>query len=311
MMKMNRKLSPELRQVLTGLALNRTPGWNFPGNFLELSFDDVLADTARVSIVPGPHCTGTDGQSSFAALAVLADIGMAAAMRQEIGFSGRMATVSMTLQLTGAPLTGRLEAHGRMEGFLAGAATRQGMTRADIYAGGTLACCVSGSFIALGNKAGTAAMPMRKRGREAAVPPLEIAELTDEEKVVFDRASAAMDSGPLTFIDRFWGLLPVRNDGGASCDFPNGLHVGNRVGHTQGGVMLALAASTADAALDDGWHLAGVSSWYITPGTGAALRAEASIVHQGSRTAVVRSRVIDGQGKTVVESVTSHARAAR
>lgn len=72
----------ELRQVLKGLALNRRPGWNFPGNFFELSFDEVGPDSARLSIEPGVHCLDADTQMNLGALAVLADIGMAAGMRQ-------------------------------------------------------------------------------------------------------------------------------------------------------------------------------------------------------------------------------------
>jgi uncharacterized protein (TIGR00369 family) len=92
-------------------------------------------------------------------------------------------------------------------------------------------------------------------------------------------------------------------------EFANGLHVGNRVGHTQGGLTFALAATAAGVALDPEWHLVGISAWYVSPGTGATLRAEASVVHQGSLTAVVRTRVADPEGRTVLEAVTNHSRA--
>lgn len=304
--------APELHQVLKGLALNRQPGWNFPGNFLELSFDEVARASARVSIDPGPHCVDADGQMNLGAVAVLADIGMAAGMRQQVGLATRMATVAMSLQFTGAPRTGRLEAFGRFDGFFYGASGKQGLARAEIRAGETLVCTSSGSFMALGNREGTAPLPIRRRDIDAVAAPLAIEGLNDEEQVVFARAREALrPEGESSFVERFWGLLPQRNEGGASCEFANGLHVGNRVGHTQGGLTFALAATTASGALDRDWQLVGASAWYVSPGTGVSLRAQATIVHQGSLTAVVRARVCDPEGRTVLEAVTNHSRAAR
>jgi acyl-coenzyme A thioesterase PaaI-like protein len=40
------------------------------------------------------------------------------------------------------------------------------------------------------------------------------------------------------------------------------------------------------------------------------LRAESAIVHRGSLTAVVRTRISTTDGRTVLETMTQHARAA-
>jgi acyl-coenzyme A thioesterase PaaI-like protein len=303
--------TPELRQVLKGLALNRLPGWNFPGNFLELSFDEVTADRARVSIEPGPHCLDADGQVDLGAVGVLADIGMAASMREQVGFATRMATVAMEVQFTGMPLTGRLEARGRFDGFITGTAGQQGLARAEIRAGEALVCTASGSFMALGNREGMAPLPTRRRGVDPEMPPLALEELNEEERVVYARAEKALrvEAGT-SFIERFWGFLPQRTASGAACDFTNGLHAGNRVGHTQGGLTFALAATTAIGALDREWQLVGISAWYVSPGTGPLLRAESTIVHRGSLTAVVRTRISTPDGRTVLEAMTQHSRAA-
>jgi len=311
---------PELQQVLKGLALNRQPGWNFPGNFLEVSFDEVLLDSARLSVTPGPHCVNADGQVNIGAVSLLADIGMAVTLRRRVGMPTRMATVSMSLQFTGAPLAGRLESRGRLDGFFKDAAATQGMTRCEIYAGDTLVCTASGSFVALGNREGIAALPMRQQGVDAEAVPLALNELTQEEAAVYARAERALQAGadptrgtrgPRTFIDNFWGFLPQRVEGkGASCTFENGLHVGNRVGHTQGGITFGLAASTANGALGDGWRLGGISAWYLNPGTGPQLQADAEIVHQGGLTAVVNTRITDEKGRIVLEVVSNHVRVA-
>ena len=293
--------------MLKGLALNRQPGWNFPGNFLELSFDQMGPERARVSVEPGPHCVDRDGAINFGAFGVLADIGMAAGMRHQVGLGARMATVAMSVQLSGHPLAGTLSAASEFDGFVQGAAGKQGLSRAQIYAGGRLVATSSGTFMALGNRDATAPLPVRRRGEGPEVKPLLVDELSEQESDVYQRAEAALASGD-SFLDRFWGFLPVRNDLGATCEFPNGLHVGNRVGHTQGGLTFALAAKTAVGALDAEWALVGVSAWYVSPGTGPSLLAESTLVHQGSLTAVVRTQITDREGKRVMEAVTNHSR---
>ena len=306
---MQNDAAPELLQVLRGLALNRQPGWNFPGKFLELSFDELGAASARLSMAPGPHCNDRDGQVNLGALAVLADIGMAAGMRQQVGMGTRMATVAMSLQLTGAPAPGPLESRGEFDGFIAQAAGKQGLARSRIYAGRTLVATCTGSFMALGNRDATAPLPTRRRGEGPPVMPLAVDELNDDERDVYGRALRALDAANgASFIDRFWGFEPQPRKDGAACDFPNALHVGNRVGHTQGGLTFALAAKTAAVALGGEWRLVGISAWYVSPGTGPMLRAESTTLHQGSLTAVVRSRVTGEGGRLVLEAVTHHAR---
>src|SRR5262245_30167346 len=105
------RLDPILARVLRAIAANRTPGFNFPGYFLELSFDRVEADRAVASLDTGPHDTDASGQMDIGALALLADMALAAALRDSVGATARLATVAMQIQLTGAPRTGRITAN--------------------------------------------------------------------------------------------------------------------------------------------------------------------------------------------------------
>lgn len=299
----------ERLQVLQGLALNRTPGWNFPGNFIELSFDEVAPEAARVSVEPGPHVLDRDGQLSLGAVGIAADVAMAVAMRGQVGLDARMATVAMALQFTTAPRRGRLEAASRFDGFVEGLQSRQGLARAEITCGGALLATGSATFVSFGNRDATAPLPMRRRGAEPAPAPLAPEDLTEPEREVVARADRALRGrGPASFIERFWGLQPRRTAAGATCTFANGLHVGNRVGHTQGGLTFALGALTGQAAMGDEWHLVGASAWFTSPGTGEKLVARARPVHQGSMTAVVETRVCERDGRTVLRAVTHHAR---
>ena len=303
------ELGREVRQVLVGLGLNRQPGWNFPGNFLQISFDELGGDHARISIDAGPHCEDADGQVNLAPFSVLADIALASTMRGHLGRAIRMATVAMTLQLTGAPRRGRLQADGHYDGPVAGVpGERQGLARAGIRNGdGELVCTASGTFMALHTHE-LEPVPLRRRGDGHAAEPLPVDELSDEEKIVYERACACAGPGEGAFIERFWSLQPQRDAEGASCEFVNGPHAGNRVGHTQGGLTFGLAAVTGQAALGPDWALVGISAWYLRPGTGPMLRARAQILHRGNHTGVVRVVVSDLEGRSVLEAVTHHSR---
>jgi acyl-coenzyme A thioesterase PaaI-like protein len=112
---------------------------------------------------------------NLAALCLLADVGMGVSMRQQLGAATRMATVSMALRFTGAQRRGRLSLQGWLEGFVAGAAARQGLARAEIRSGDELVCSASSVFVGLGNPEGLSPLPMRRRGQGAGVAPLSVA----------------------------------------------------------------------------------------------------------------------------------------
>src|SRR5688572_24186333 len=121
------RLDPILARVLRAIAQNRTPGFNFPGYFLELSYDRIAPGEATASLDTGAHNVDASGQMDVGALALLADMALASAMRGTVGASARLATVTLQLQLTGAPRTGRLSAKTAFDGFLENASGRQGM----------------------------------------------------------------------------------------------------------------------------------------------------------------------------------------
>lgn len=297
-----------LSQVLHGLALNREPGWNFPGNFLELSFDELHADGARVSIETGPHCTDADGQTSMAAVCILADVALAVVMRAHAGYAMRMATVTLALQFTGASRDGRLEAVSRFDGLHDGLARRQGLARAELTAGGKPLCTVHGTFQMMDDRHDLQPIPLRRRGAHPAPAALSPQMLDEAERETYARALQALEAGTEDFLQRFWQLQPQRHDGGATGRLQNGPHVGNRVGHTQGGLTFALAALTAQAALGADWSMVGISTWYVRPGTGPGLCAEAVITHQGGTTAVVKVDVLDENGRLVLAAVANLSR---
>ncbi len=286
------------RRVLRGLALNRVPGLHFPGNFLDVSFDRVSRRGARLSLDPGPWCTDAAGECDLSALAMLADLALGASVRAQLSREARIATVSFALQFTGAPARGRLHARAEFQGFFARAAGRVGLSRVAVAGAKGQVCYGTGSFMALQPPKGMTMHPVPLRSRRAPEPRrLKEAELSQDEKKILVRAGEALAARG-NFIDHFWG--------GAGGVLKNGLHAGNRVGHAQGGILIAMAAKSAAAKLGSDWRLGAVTALYISPGEGRTLRARSTVVHQGRLTAVVNTFITGRNGRRVLEVLTTH-----
>ena len=285
------------RRVLRGLTLNRIPGFHFPGNFLDVSFDRVGRGGVDLSVDPGPWCLDAGGQADLGALAILADLALGASIRAQLSRETRVATVSLSLQFTGAPRAGRLRARGEFQGFFERAAGRLGLGRVSVAGSAGQVCYGTGSFMALAPPENVTLYPVPLRKRNSPAPPLlSEKDLNREERKILRQADAALASGG-NFIAHFWGGEGMLR---------NGLHVGNRVGHAQGGILIALAAKSAAAKLSGAWRLSGVSALYISPGEGRTLRAHSTVVHQGRLTAVASTNVVGGNGRRVLEVATAH-----
>jgi acyl-coenzyme A thioesterase PaaI-like protein len=297
-------------RILRGLAANRIPGFHFAGSFLGVSFEDLAADASRIRLEGGPHCIDADGQVSLGAVAMIADIALAVTIRSGLASDRvRLATVSMHLQFTGARIDGPIEGRGALEGFLAGTAARQGIARVSVEGNGTLVCYGTGAFMALDPPPGVTMHPVvLERHRDE--PPLAEKDLTPPEAAILAHADASLErvGAKLSFIEAFWGYEPHRTQTGASCTMKNGTHVGNRVGHAQGGLLVGLAARTAMAALPASWSLASATACFVSPGEGDSLHAASKIIHQGRDTAVARTEVTGKEGRKVLQVMTTHAR---
>lgn len=302
-------------QVMRGIALNREPGYHFAGNFLDLSYDHVGTDYTALSVDVAPHCAEADGQLSLSGFAILADLVMAAAIRASLPSHTRLATVTMNLQFTGAPLTGRLAGRGAMHGFMQGVSGRQGVSTTDICNDAGLVCTGMATFMVLKPPKGVQMHPVphRRRG-ENPTPDIPGGKLHPDEKKVLATAAAAIDHVRAhggSFIRRFWGVQAKHVADAAQSTVKNGPHIGNRVGHVQGGILLGLAAENAMAALTPHWALTALSAWYISPGEGRSLKIKSKVVHHGRLIAVVRTEVTcrgrDGRPRRVFELMTTHA----
>ena len=109
---------PILERARIAVALNRTPGYHFCGNFFNLLYDEVDKQHSVVHMDAAAQCVDQDGQLSMTAFAMLADMGLATGIRFGLDKTTRLATVSISLQLTGAPRLGRALASSKSQGFI-------------------------------------------------------------------------------------------------------------------------------------------------------------------------------------------------
>jgi acyl-coenzyme A thioesterase PaaI-like protein len=296
------------RRALTALALNRTPGFHFIGNFLGVQFAEILTSRSRVVLDAGPHCECADGQYPFSVVSLIADVALASVVRANLNPAQRLATVSLQLQLTGVPFLGPLEGVGVFEGFLQGVGGQQGLARATVQAGGQPVLFATGAFMVLAPPPGVT-MHAVANADHARSQPLPLTALTREERGLLARIDAAItDAGPArSFMECLLPNNPAPTLSGATCRVMNGPHLGNRVGHMQGGLQVGLAITTANAALPARWRVSGLSACFVSPGEGRVLRAVSRVVHRGRQTAVVHTTITGKHRRLVLDVVSTHA----
>jgi len=303
-----------LDRVCRGIAANRVPGLHFPGYFLGLHARGMDKSEAWTAIPYGPHCANANGDMNIAAIALLADMGPGAAMRMHLPPASRMATATLHLQFTGIPVRSDLECHARFDGFFEGAAVAQGRTSGRLIAEGKVVCDAVATFATPPAPPGTTLVPVPWTSMEQLPSPLAARDMAADEKNILKSARAALKvaDDKRSFIEHLWAqIAKPRTGGGADNTVRIGPHIGNRVGHVQGGVMVGIAAASAVAALPAHARLTGASAWYISAGVGKALRVRSRILQQGRTIAVVRTEIIGdligGKRRRVLELVTSHA----
>jgi acyl-coenzyme A thioesterase PaaI-like protein len=299
------------RQVLLALAANRTPGFHFPGHLIGCGWPRIGENDLDQTMLDGSQSRNVDGSTNLAAFCVLLDTALATASRLKIERGARQATVHLHAQFTGAPLRGELKAHASMGGYTSGAAARQSLTSGTVYAGAVPVCRASGTFVVLPPPpdVNLAPLPWQREDGGAPAAPLDPRELDPDERAVLKACDAALGQADdrHAFIEQFWRILPVRGDRGARSAVKIGPQHGNRVRHVQGGLLLGLAAITAQAAAQRHPQLSAISAWYISPGQGRALKIASRRIHDGRSFAAVRTEIRNADGSRVLEVVSHHA----
>ena len=300
-------------RTLAALAGNRAPGFHFPGYFLDFRWPSVGDGRATQEMDAGAHCVDANGEVNPAAVGVMVDGALATAASLGIETGARIATVNLTMQYTGRPVTGVLSMDATLEGHYSEDAVKHAITRGVLTSGGEPLVYATGTFLLLPPPPGVqlAALPWQQEGFQPP-PPLKATELDDSERAVVRAANAALKHADTSyaFIQRFWGVMPKATADGATCRVRIGAQIGNRVRHVQGGILVGLAQATATAAVPRHPRVSTISAWYVSPGHGTSLSVRSKIVHAGRSFAVVKTEVRNADRSLVLEVLSNHASSA-
>lgn len=268
------------------------------------------ADTLVETMPDGPHCRAADGNIALTAFSVLLDTALATAPRLKIKRGVRQATVHLHARLTGRPLHGALSANARLESFSMGGAVREALSSATIHAGGKPVCHAMGNFVVLPPPRGVrlAPLPWQHKSRRPLLP-LDDELLEPGERAIIKACNSALQRADQrhAFVEHFWNALPQATADGARCLVRIGPQHGNRVGHVQGGLLLGLAAVTAQAAAPQHPRLSAISAWFISPGLGPSLTIRSQRFHEGRSFTGIRTEIRNATGSRVLEVVSHHA----
>jgi len=300
-------------RTLLALARNRVPGYNFAGLFLDLQCRQFGTGGVVFDLPVGPHCTDQQGTIHPGAVSMFADTVLAAAVRAYVEPTQRTATLMLRYDFTGAPARGILTAEACSDGFSSRTALPHAMAAGTVHAGGIEVIRMSGVWVSPPTPAGRtlAALPWESKA-PIPYPTVSRAELDPMEKAVMSRAEEALRApGREGFLHHLWSPSVRAAKGGAVSRIKLGLHLGNRVGHVQGGLTMHIALATAVAAVPHHPLLTGASAWYISPGQGRALITRSTVLQTGRNVAVVRTEVYAAGRKLVLEVMSNHAIAAQ
>ena len=298
-------------RALIALGRNRVPGYNFAGLFLGLECRRYDTGGVAFDLPAGPHCADAQGTMAPAAVLFFADMVLAAAIRAYVDPRQRTATLMLRLDFTGAPALGALTAEGRSDGFKSGTALPEAMATGSVLASGVEIVRMSGNWAAPPTPEGRTLNPLPwESGERPEYPVVSRADLDPMEKDVMRRIERALRTaarGPEGFLPHLWAPAVRLAPGGAASRIPLGMHMGNRVGHVQGGLTMHVALATAKAAVPQHPVLKGASAWYLSPGQGKALSTRSTVLQSGRNIAVVRTEVFAPGRKLVLEVISNHA----
>lgn len=296
------------RRTLAAIAANRTPGLHFAGHFLDFEWRMADKQHATVAMRTAAHCAAPDGATHLIPLSVLADTALATATRLQLRPGARQATIQMHLQFTGVAPRGNLVADADFHQFTRGSA-RQLLSTATICSRGRPVCHATGAFMALPAPTGVRLAPLPwQRGVTARTEPLDEQYLTPAEQRILRRCDTALEQAAAngSFIGHFWDDEQHSADARSGRRIAVDDHITNRVGHVQGGILFGLAATGSISAAPRQMALSNISAWFIRAGQGSHLTVKSRLLHTGRTTAVVQTTVCDGEGRRVLEAMSSH-----
>lgn len=301
-------ISPLYARAERALSLNRKAKLTFPCIFIGLTGREIGNDGLMLECEDDATLRDGKGELSWPVLCVLTDDVLGTLTRMKAGPKLRPATVHLQMQMTGASTRGHVVTQGHFVGFSKGDRVRQSLVTATIKSGETLIGHASGTFALLDLPEGKTQAPRPWPPEGLKPDPLDTLTFDAHEREALERCeraeAAATEAVP--FIEHFWCGIPKSTDGKAHLSVKVTPHIGNRVGHVHGGVLLGSAVRVANAAVPRSMRLSNISAWFVSPGLGPRLEVRSSVVQQGRNLAVVHTQIHAASGKLVLETTSQH-----
>jgi acyl-coenzyme A thioesterase PaaI-like protein len=293
----------ESAYALKSVARTRAFGMHFFGHFLGISTtsSDGKEATLHLGMPFGggdmPGGEESNWMTSPTALATLADLGLSAAIRKELGPNHRLGTVTLGIHLVDTLVRGPVTALSTPR--WGSAAEGHGYARSDLYgASGQLVGIAEGWFVVLPVPDGVKLPPPLWEGLDLpAVPQLSPEDLNSDESSCVSAAARAIRRSVSKGTPLAEELLDIKWSGEEGADLVKGeTRLGpehaNRVGHVQGGATYGAAAAAAARVAGPGTRLVDGRLQYLTPAEGPILITEARVLRRGKRATFVGVEVL-------------------
>lgn len=298
------------RRALDAVARVRSHGLHFHGQFLGVRAAGREVGRVRLSIEPeSPDASGH--RLSPVAMATVADLAMASAIRAELGVPTRLATATLALHHLAEPEQGPVTAAA--DALRTGGPLNGGFASCQLRdARDSLVAVADGWFVAGPAPGGAAMSPIPwESGTDAPVPELHRSDLSDvEEQAVAaaEAAAARADGGEALLSEEMLHLSFAVDDGhGLTATMRLGPEHSNRVGHAQGGVLYGAAARVAVRLLGAGSGLLEGHLQLVRPASGPVLSCSATVRRRGRRVVACEVRLCTDDEVVAVGQFTGSA----
>ena len=290
------------------LLISREAKLAFPGVFMRINGRETGDGAATLMFKDDLTFRNRSGELDWCALCALVDALLGTVSDMKTGPRVRPATAHVELQMTGASTRGDLVVEARFVAFSETSRVRQSLVSAAVKSGETLVGHASAACVLLALTEDRARVPwpwlpegFRLEARDSMA--FDANELLALEACELAEA-AATEAHP--FIEHFWCGIPQANEGKAHLRVRVTPHLGNRIGHVQGGLLLGMAVKVANAAAPEDMRLSNVSAYFVSPGVGPVVDVHSQLTQRGRSLATVRTQILGGSGKVVLETTSQH-----
>lgn len=296
------------QRVERTLVISREAKAAFPGVFMGITGRQTGNDAAMLILKDDPTLRDGSGELDWCALCASVDTALGAPSDMQTGPRVRPATAHIELQMTGASAQGDIVVEAHFIAFSDRSPVRQSLVGATIKSGETLIGHASAACVLQDLPEDKARMPWPWLPAGFTPAHQDSCKFDSDELRALETCAlaeaAATEAHP--FIEHFWCGIPEAGEGKAYLQVRVTPHVANRIGHVHGGLLLGAAVKVANAAAPDDMRLSNMSVYFVRPGVGPVLEVRSNVTQRGRSLAIVRTQIINGSGKLVLDTTSQH-----